>query len=93
MTEVKAILCFLAGTMSVSLIGALAERFPALALLATVVLGLVTGAGVILAGLGLAKLINGGDPLNPGAINLIGLGAVVLLAVAIGTGVVSYALR
>lgn len=93
MTEIKYLLYFIAGTMSASLIGALAEKFPALSLMATIVLGLATGAGVILAGLGLLKLIHGGDPLNPGAMSLVGLGAVVLLAIAIGTGVVSYALR
>ncbi len=93
MRELEYVFYFLIGMMGASLIGALSERFPGLALYAVVVLGLATGSGVVLASLGIVKLIHNRDPLNPGALSLIGLGAVVLLAIAIGTGVVAHALR
>ncbi len=84
---------FLIGAISASLIGALAELFPQLELFAWVVLGAITIAGGILAILGLTKLIHEQRPVNLPALAIVGVGCVIVGAVALGTGVVSYALR
>lgn len=83
----------LIGAISASIIGALAELFPQLELFAWVVLGAITIAGAILAILGLLKLIREQRPVNLPALAIVGVGCVIVGAVALGTGVVSYALR
>lgn len=93
MKLVEHIAYFLIGAISASIIGALAEMFPQLELFAWVVLGAITIAGASLAILGLFKLIQEKRPVNLPALAIIGVGCVIVGAVALGTGVVAYALR